>query len=857
MNGNGKTDGDGSGDDEVTIEDVVDCSIILVRHGIHKSRKTKDMDKLKVKVKAKGNIMESIHTRSYCDSEKLFKDHVHSNFPYEDLCSSHNDGHITSLNKSGNKSAALSSTSTTADASAGARASASASTKELELVDLTMDESSDEDETGNGNESGKQNDSSNGDMDINIDGDLEDQIGDVKEDPTVMNVEIKNTEHEKEDNNENEYVIANQMKDVSMPSAHMSMGSNTEINSKDAISLASEDKSRTRIGPSKTRMCTDEPMNTSSDTDNCDGGNNQHEQELKDADSVPIPLPMQMPIQTPVHMPIQSPLNQMAHGKDENTNTNTVDVPSTNSCSNDEPSLNVDSDPACAENQFVSTVECNPDKECEKLKIKESSDGLKNSNADRSSFVVDADVMTYERDDCEALVAPNLNGSAVINKNREQISQHENHLDDRKSHNNASELGENIPSGGKNAAGKEMVGNSNAKDFQGENKDSASKSVTNANEACTQLPEMHDVSQSSSKSKVDTNPINSRCEVINPPNAVNKCSASDKINESHKARGAEQKKRDLILPNDVIEIIDESDTELDILDATTTLRGANANSASLIKGEENVKTSTAEEKGTKEQYRSNSVTCNGRKGKDSYIEILEDSDDDEIQFVGVKIPEQLRLERLKRKRQIEEDSNAEAVKFILERSRREAKKNRVKKGVNKDTHRHLKQMQQVSHSPPNWAFYSSKEVKECKPAPMQPKTRNLHWSRRKLYNFNCSESAALEEQERLFKETAARVKAQEGVQKLLQISRKSAAPQYFKEVVKDVSTLPKNHFKWSDPYSRLGVPRKSRYELVKRNYRKLCLLYHPDKIRTTESGCHDRFQGIKEAYEQITESLGI
>lgn len=108
--------------------------------------------------------------------------------------------------------------------------------------------------------------------------------------------------------------------------------------------------------------------------------------------------------------------------------------------------------------------------------------------------------------------------------------------------------------------------------------------------------------------------------------------------------------------------------------------------------------------------------------------------------------------------------------------------------------------------------------------------------------------SAFEEQERLFRESAARVKAQEiAQQRYLQSVERI---QFFSKPA-DVSSLPSNHWKWSDPFSRLGVPKDCPVEIARRNYKKLCLIYHPDKAKSDSSL---QFQAIKEAWESISSS---
>jgi preprotein translocase subunit Sec63 len=100
------------------------------------------------------------------------------------------------------------------------------------------------------------------------------------------------------------------------------------------------------------------------------------------------------------------------------------------------------------------------------------------------------------------------------------------------------------------------------------------------------------------------------------------------------------------------------------------------------------------------------------------------------------------------------------------------------------------------------------------------------------------------------------VKAQEMAMR--RVAERQGQLQFYKEVVNDVSTLPENHYKWSNFYSRLGVPDRAKFSDVKKNYRKLCLLYHPDKTGDqNDKILQDKFQGIKEAYERISESHGV
>jgi hypothetical protein len=293
------------------------------------------------------------------------------------------------------------------------------------------------------------------------------------------------------------------------------------------------------------------------------------------------------------------------------------------------------------------------------------------------------------------------------------------------------------------------------------------------------------------------------------------------------------------LQNNIIEIIDsDSDSEA----------GANRKNANAVKDidQSNLKKEISPMK----SETNNAFEESTMKDAKPCIEILDDSDDDDdIEVIGVSIPQKVLLEK---KRKLEEEKKADAVNFILQRSIKYAKKTR-KMTVDNLSTRIKNNKKAKSFSRPNFTFFNAD----------QPfaKTSSTQSSKKKCYpkRSNYYEAGRLEEQERLLKASADRVKAQAGVNKLLHTSLSSASDGQilYTKAVKDVMTLPKNHYKWRDPYSRLGVPRKSRYELVKRNYRKLCLLYHPDKVRHNNKESQDRFQGIKQAYEEIKESMGM
>lgn len=46
-----------------------------------------------------------------------------------------------------------------------------------------------------------------------------------------------------------------------------------------------------------------------------------------------------------------------------------------------------------------------------------------------------------------------------------------------------------------------------------------------------------------------------------------------------------------------------------------------------------------------------------------------------------------------------------------------------------------------------------------------------------------------------------------------------------------MSAMSENHWKAADPFVCLHVPFGASKDTIKKQYRKLCLLYHPDKVR--------------------------
>ena len=120
-----------------------------------------------------------------------------------------------------------------------------------------------------------------------------------------------------------------------------------------------------------------------------------------------------------------------------------------------------------------------------------------------------------------------------------------------------------------------------------------------------------------------------------------------------------------------------------------------------------------------------------------------------------------------------------------------------------------------------------------KRSPLEQHLRNIG-----QYNFNFSEEEAQREQERLLREAAARVR-EEATRNRAGISQPAS----------DVNELNQDHWKSPDMYVRLGLARGAPIQLVKRQYRRLALLYHPDKSKYVHTTA--RFQAVTEAYKHL------
>jgi hypothetical protein len=117
------------------------------------------------------------------------------------------------------------------------------------------------------------------------------------------------------------------------------------------------------------------------------------------------------------------------------------------------------------------------------------------------------------------------------------------------------------------------------------------------------------------------------------------------------------------------------------------------------------------------------------------------------------------------------------------------------------------------------------------------------------FSYNFSHDDALKEQERLFKESAARMRSQAQFRVVSHALHHRPRVVKFNAPVIDIEKRHPNHWQFSDPYARLGLPNDAATHLVKSQYRRLALIYHPDKSRT--EGTATKFQAVTEAYRAL------
>ena len=116
------------------------------------------------------------------------------------------------------------------------------------------------------------------------------------------------------------------------------------------------------------------------------------------------------------------------------------------------------------------------------------------------------------------------------------------------------------------------------------------------------------------------------------------------------------------------------------------------------------------------------------------------------------------------------------------------------------------------------------------------------------FNFDKSMKEALDEQEGLFRQAAASLHLHEEFLRNMKRPRHQRDCPIFTRAV-DPSRLHQDHWKWQCAYARLGLPIHASDSIVKKQYRKHALRYHPDKCRLEDAST--RFQAVTEAFNKI------
>mmetsp|Transcript_31822 Transcript_31822/g.77099 ORF Transcript_31822/g.77099 Transcript_31822/m.77099 type:complete len:560 (-) Transcript_31822:199-1878(-) len=146
----------------------------------------------------------------------------------------------------------------------------------------------------------------------------------------------------------------------------------------------------------------------------------------------------------------------------------------------------------------------------------------------------------------------------------------------------------------------------------------------------------------------------------------------------------------------------------------------------------------------------------------------------------------------------------------------------------------------TSYSFPERRFvFHQKQPRRPPPSARRP-TANT-WT----YGVSCD--AAMREQERLFQASAAKMRSQTTARVATSVARSQNVK--FQQVVPNIAEKYPLHWQFSDHSARLGVPEGSSKSVIKKQYRRLALIYHPDKSQLVNTAT--KFQNITEAYRAL------
>jgi hypothetical protein len=109
---------------------------------------------------------------------------------------------------------------------------------------------------------------------------------------------------------------------------------------------------------------------------------------------------------------------------------------------------------------------------------------------------------------------------------------------------------------------------------------------------------------------------------------------------------------------------------------------------------------------------------------------------------------------------------------------------------------------------------------------------------------------ALIEQERLLRSAAARVRTKAAFRVTTEYMINPIRSKTFTVLVRDIHLQYSDHWEYTNYYSRLGLPSNANVSVVKAAYRRLCLVYHPDR-NIGKADTKRKFQAVTEAYHSL------
>jgi hypothetical protein len=145
--------------------------------------------------------------------------------------------------------------------------------------------------------------------------------------------------------------------------------------------------------------------------------------------------------------------------------------------------------------------------------------------------------------------------------------------------------------------------------------------------------------------------------------------------------------------------------------------------------------------------------------------------------------------------------------------------------------------------------------KEKKPPAIQQGKRGrpqqpMSFDYEQNFNYSFTQESAAELQEKMLRDAAARVRARASFGVVSgQLHQQQQQVPVLTEPVFDIAEKYPQHWNWTDPHARLGLPPNASLKLVKSQYRRLARLYHPDKARASDAAA--KFHAVTLAYRAL------